>query len=462
MPKKRFLRALVKACLAIGITVVVVLGALRALSGCADAGGGGNGDNGSVFIIEGTWQPLGGPDLLGDFAASGAEPRVFFYAAKKANVVWTGAPDGYSVESNSFDGASWAGDVERDYTNIVSPEPRIFSNGFNISFAVWRRPYECEAQVFAARINEAGWADEMDWEELSSMCGAGGDDLDGLHDIAFQIGEGEVAFAVWQDDLADVYASRHASGWSARTAISDIGGDDPRIAVDESGNAMVIWRDLEYQDLRGNYYSGGSWRSQANEYEISASAVYISGEKIDADLAVGPDGKFVAVWRATTGRIYASLFNGSWSAQSEVSTGTSNQLTHVTFTPPGDVFVVWENGPNILAARYPAGADWQEGWQGPFTISPTPVGDGWYDPEIGADLGGNVFFIWAGQRVYARRYPDGADWPTWATSDDNTAILDDSGWHEKPYVAVDANGRAIVVWVRFSGSTEIRSKRYFE
>ncbi len=103
-PRKRIFRTLLKTSLAVGIAVIVVLGAVRALTGCAGATSG-DGEDG-VFIIEGTWKPSGSADLLGDYAASGAEPRVFFYAAKKANVVWAGAPDGYTVESNSFDGVS--------------------------------------------------------------------------------------------------------------------------------------------------------------------------------------------------------------------------------------------------------------------------------------------------------------------------------------------------------------------
>ena len=438
--------ALIVAALALFSATIIMTGCEGAALDDGDGDGGGG-----IVIIDGSWQPAGDPDSLGN-ASGTAEPRVFFYAAGKANVVWTGAPDGYSVESNAFTGAGWTGQEMRDFTNFASPEPRIFSNGFNVSYAVWRAPSEC-VQVYGARIDGTSWGTA---QELSDFCG-GGDD--GLQDIAFQIGEAEVAFAVWQENGEDVYASRHDSDWGTSEVISDIGGDDPRVAVDPSGNAMVIWRDMEYQDLRGNYYSGGSWNAPASEYEISTNDVYISGEKIEADLAPGPNGEFAAVWRGTDNKIYAAYFDGAWSSQTLISTSAWNATPHVTFTPGGDIVAVWDDNSYVLAARFPAGAEWPGGWEGPWQISPE-AGEAWRETEIAADLGGNVFFVWGGDTIYARRYPSGADWATWAASNEDMTDLDPlSNWSEAPHISVDANGRAVVVWER---DGNIYSKRWFE
>ena len=100
------MRKIISIIIVIGL--IAISGSIFYILGCAGATGGGDGDGNEFFIIDGTWQPAGIPDPVGTYSG-GTEPRVFFYAAKMANVVWGSAPEGYTVESNSFSGSGWVG-----------------------------------------------------------------------------------------------------------------------------------------------------------------------------------------------------------------------------------------------------------------------------------------------------------------------------------------------------------------
>lgn len=128
MKTKTFIHGIIKSFL--------LLAAGFVFFGCAGASSGGEGGE-EIVIINGSWTTS--IDTVGSVSGS-SDPHVFFYAARKANVVWNVAVDGYVVYSNAFTGSGWVGQQSRTdlYNGTPPTAPRIFSNGHNVSFAVWR------------------------------------------------------------------------------------------------------------------------------------------------------------------------------------------------------------------------------------------------------------------------------------------------------------------------------------
>ncbi len=161
------------------------------------------------------------------------------------------------------------------------------------------------------------------------------------------------AVAVWQQSDGtrhNIWANRYivGSGWgTARLIETDNEGSAwyPQAAVDASGNAVVVWRQLDgsrYNIWANRYDVGSGWgTAQLIETEDAGSAY-------DPQVALDGSGNAVAVWR-------------QWD-------GTSN---------------------NIWANRYVVGS----GWGTAQLIETDNAGYAYY-PQVAVDASGNAVAVW--------------------------------------------------------------------
>ena len=249
--------------------------------------------------------------------------------------------------------------------------------------------------------------------------------------------------------------------------VSNNSGDsyDPAIAVDSSGNINVVWED----DDPGNddtYFArsednGSTWSQVKN--------VSNSGDNSrDPDIAVDNSGNINVVWRQSTpadNEVYysRSTDNGAtWVQGKNVSNNAADSWDPaIAVDSSGNINVVWDeltpgNWDIYLSRSSNNGA----GWSAAVNIS-NNSGDSEY-PAIAVDSAGNLNVVWhddtSGHEdiYFSRSIDDGSTWTAFLN------ISNTAGDSYNPSIGVDSTGNINIVWeddtpgnweILFAGST---------
>ncbi|MGD1060818.1 MAG: hypothetical protein ABR879_05115 [Methanomassiliicoccales archaeon] len=271
------------------------------------------------------------------------------------------------------------------------------------------------------------------------------------------------AMVVWQQDngtVSSVCANRYAGGtWGSPIIIASQTENnsvfmDPQVAMDASGNAIVVWDEIinstPYVDA--SRFLAGQW---------SAATVIGGGPDEDAylqpQIAMDNGGDAVVAWTqleapATANAsfhygVHVNAFlAGTWGMASRIDalSTADDELPRVAVDGNGNAFLVWqrssEGNSSVCASRLSTGT-----WSGTKTLSSTPPGYSGV-PMIAASGDGDAMAVWNdGDNISANRFTGG----TWGTA---VAILaNSSGIYEPPQIAMDESGNAVVVWVGGGG-----------
>jgi len=329
------------------------------------------------------------------------------------------------------------------------------------------------------------------------------------------------AFAVWDQPDGSrncVFADRyvHGFGWTGAVLIDTVGMYDcnnPRVAVDGSGNAFVVWQqhDTVVSSIWANMYLvGEGWgtpeliESQTEEAglpiivaDMSGNATalwlqYLSGqshiwscryvvdegwgveEEIENyadwaysfDAAVDDSGCVVAVWSQWDGlhlNLSANRYvpDEGWGVAEMIGGNASGEVVEpkVAVDPSGNAMVVWcqSNGSVYSSwySSYVAG----EGWGLAALLEGEEVEDAVY-PRIASDPSGNFMVVWEQpdggvDSIWWSRYVPGEGWSTPGTVEDNSLFA------TRPQVVVDRYGNGTAVWYQSDGARNtICSSRY--
>lgn len=221
----------------------------------------------------------------------------------------------------------------------------------------------------------------------------------------------------------------------------------PEVAVAGDGTAFVVW--LQFDGTRYNLWAnrftpGAGW-GEAVVIESNDAGV------VNLDVTAGPDGVAIAVWAQDDGihdRIWANRFTpaAGWGVAEKIDSGPG-PADHpvVAMDPDGNAIAVWEqlDGTrfNIWANRFTPAA----GWGVAERIGRDELGSA-YEPEVAVDANGRAIVVWEqydGTRndVWANRFtPTGG----WATAE--LLELENSDSVDSSTVAVDPDGNAIAIW----------------
>jgi hypothetical protein len=217
-------------------------------------------------------------------------------------------------------------------------------------------------QIYVARFAAGSWTPGG---RLSSN--GSGYGFSGTPDVAMTaVGD---AVVVWDQDVSGdrVLVTRVAAGSTAPSgqalldATPSTIGKDPRVAVDSSGNATVVW--VEHQataSVYGSRIPAGSLQGTAVRLDTGAPGPNAA----EALVAVDGIGNATAVWRETANdprSIWANRFTGgAWTGavaiESAAAEGTNPALA---LDDQGDAMVAWETGAGVKAALFTiATASW--------------------------------------------------------------------------------------------------------
>ncbi len=225
----------------------------------------------------------------------------------------------------------------------------------------------------------------------------------------------------------DIYYQRYNSIGEAQSVNTKVNDDDkeyrysPLIAMDKSGNFVIVWND----------YRNGNWDIYYQRYNSSGIA---QGENIKANdddkeyryspsIAMDDSGNFVIVWDEWRGGCNYDIYYQQYNSSGEPQSGS-------------------------IKVNDDVGTTRQD------------------DPSIVMDGSGDFVIIWEDERygnrdIYFQQYNNSGE-----AQGVNTKVNDDDGIaeQESPTIAMDGSGNFVIVWEDYrygANNPEIIGQRYF-
>ena len=248
-----------------------------------------------------------------------------------------------------------------------------------------------------------------------------------------------------------LYAGAVHATWSLPSQVSATDGSvcDPQVSMDSDGSAVVVW--LNFGETNWSIQSATKLRDGCWQ---NPSTVLSAQDRIPHDprIAVDPSGTAVVLWVEEDSVIHASerFYGGDWKEDPDTislseTPAAFSQFQRVAIDADGNATAVWKmfNGEHfvILASARPCGYIWQTA---PDTLS-EPGRDG-NSPEVAVDSNGNAVAVWqqydgVNLLINASQKPFGGSWQP------SASVISRSLCNSvNPRVAADADGNVTVVW----------------
>jgi hypothetical protein len=375
----------------------------------------------------------------------------------------------------------WLAPVELAGTAAAQPQVALDAKGNAV--AVWD-----DAGLVRAATRAAGGH----WSAVQNLSAAG-EDPDSPRVALDAKGN---AVVVWEQSTTGKRfvqaATRPAGGgsvkdgWSAAQDVSPAGQNDyynPDVAIDGMGNAVAVW--YGYDRTSSNYVIQAATRpagggSVKDGWSAPRDLSTAEGYAFNPRVATNAKGDAVAVWSrynstdtntanlivaAATRPVGGGSVNDGWSTPQDLSAaGRDAQAARVALDAQGNAGVVWEHAiykpyvtpaSTVQAATRPAeGGSVKDGWSAPQDIS--AAGQVASGPQVAFDEKGNATAVWksgaplSGNLQAATRPAGGGSvkdgWS--APQDVSPSLLNVDSYQ----LAVNPDGKAIVVWTRFEGN----------
>ncbi len=265
-------------------------------------------------------------------------------------------------------------------------------------------------------------------------------------------------YAVWADyESGDVRLDRDGgSGWGADVVVaSAVIAFRPGVAVDGRGWIYVVWGDDEerYVYVSRSTDGGLSWSAPQRVHDDPQAV-----RQMEPALAVGPEGTVYVAWIQEDQSGYNDIHlarqvsgEGSWQYVGVVNEGAPSCCClnpDIAVDGKGTLHLIWVEMGDLY---YRTSADGGESWSAAVKVNNEPG-------EVGAAAlavaaGGRAYAVWEDGRAY-----EGGIYV--AASDDwseNVRVGPGRPVHSQermPDIALDAEGRAYVVWIASYGVSE--------
>jgi len=262
-------------------------------------------------------------------------------------------------------------------------------------------------------------------------------------------GVGCAAFAQVQANVLDLVTARFDGVWLSALGIETANGgaDSARVALGADNAAVVAFRQADNTGSRIR-----AARTDATGTWVANDGLDLAAPSTGPELALTPAGTATVTWvqnaSAASPTLWSSRFAGTgWSSPVLVTPDSGQMLSTVLVAADGngDVTAVWcQRQPSgrlaVRSARLPAAA---AAWTAAVTLD---LGQrDAFGPQVAASADGSVFACWTDSLgIWARRWdPAGATWTPPLRLQAATAPPG-----ALPWAAVDASGRAFVVWLQ--------------
>ncbi len=290
------------------------------------------------------------------------------------------------------------------------------------------------------------------------------------------------AVAAWEGEYSEdqfpsviIATFRNNDGtWSPVTNISSESGDimarNANVAVNQSGTAVVAWRqtdtvnDLDYTTVSFLPFSG-SWTPP---YNISSPEYVLGDDDNKPCVQINSDGNVVVVWTtrfSSAGNPYgitAATYDANlttWSAPVVLDSGAASDTAislnpRCAIAPGGQAVAVWINT-SVLKAAYFNGTSWLT------AVTLDSNANSIIDPMVVMDAQGNATATWTSNsgQLLSSTLPFGG---TWTTPDIISSINSSSDpFMSQETLAVDEDGNLIVIWTDTDNGNLLTSFKLF-
>ena len=265
------------------------------------------------------------------------------------------------------------------------------------------------------------------------------------------------ATVVWSgfDGVHAAVHARRIDASGALGAVQDVSepgeqGEDPQVDVDAAGNATIVWNQFNTPDGMARARRMTAAGVLEDPKDISSA----TESALEPRLAVDPSGNAVVVWVSYDGvgdivRARRIDAHGGLGATLDVSTQVEFAFRQqVALDPAGNAVIVWQSnsGPDSVIRARPI--DVANGFLPIVTLS--GGGERAFSPQVAFDGSGRPTAAWlrSDGTIQARQTaPGGGLGPIEDLSAVGAASVG-------PELAVDRSGSATVVWPRFDGVNE--------
>jgi mRNA-degrading endonuclease HigB of HigAB toxin-antitoxin module len=381
-------------------------------------------------------------------------------------VVWE-QEDGSNdqIFMSEYRNGSWSDPA--DLTDNISPDgqhardPQVAMDANGNAIIVWRQNDGSNDQIFMSEYRNGSWSHPADLSDNISPDGQ----TARAPQVAMDSNGN--AIIIWrQNDGGNnqIFMSEYRNGsWSHPADLTDnISPDgqnalDSQVAMDSGGNAIVVWRqnDGSNEQIFKSEYRNGSWSHPA---DLTDSISPDGQDADDPQVAMDSNGNAIVVWEQNDGGNYQTFMseyrNDSWSHPADLTDnispdGQDAYGPQVAMDSNGNVIVVWEQydgGDNqIFMSEYRT-----DSWSHPADINDniSPDVQEAYNSQVAMDSNGNAIIVWeqydgGNFQVFVSEYRNGS-WSHPADLNDN--ISPDGQDAGDSQVAMDSDGNAAIVW----------------
>ncbi len=268
--------------------------------------------------------------------------------------------------------------------------------------------------------------------------------------------------ALWlagRDAEQTVVDRRPQPTWGAAEVIEtvDTGFSNlPHVAANRAGAAVVVWEQEDRATRRTALW--GRTLDPARGFGEATRLEQGEGNVKSAQAAIDGTGRAVAVWLQRQGgrqRAFAARFDPAtgWSAAERLDAEASEGVERVRVAAgPGDgVVAVFSERVGTRGRLHARRLLPQGGWSAPEEVSDGGGSAQW--PDVAVDGQGRAVVVWvrgtsAGHAVNARRLGPGTGAGAGNDREPAVALEGEGPESTVPLVAVEAGGRAVVVWRR--------------
>lgn len=403
-----------------------------------------------------------------------ARPQLAVNAAGDAVAVWSQRVEGrYAVFGSAFRGGGWGVPqlIRASIGDAVVPQVGIDASGNAI--VAWRdsdtdgQPGQTHA-MWSARGTRQGDG-SITWTAGFKLP-ASPEALDGYALAVTPGGQAVLAWREFRPAVGDLSAQRNlvvAEGdgttWSAAVAIESSDGDvdHPAIAVGAGGAVVLAW---EQASDTGAPQVLASRRAGTSTWTLPQLLTVDGGRNTvlstQPRVAVAADGRALVVWQQNEGTL-RSLWSsagdagGGWSAGVGITEqGVARQFNEpaLAINPAGQALLAWGDARSSFSQVFVRGYDSATGNWGTELQASTDSLLQHTEQRVAIDAQGRATVVWRGSsanpHAFARSLDSAARWLGAPVRIDSPA--DDASFD--PQVAVDGTGTLITVWTQFSGS----------
>jgi uncharacterized protein YheU (UPF0270 family) len=392
----------------------------------------------------------------------------------KAVIAWSQLNDSiaYQIFKGEYLNGAWV--YPSGPSDNVSPggydgaDPQVATDNNGNVIIVWSESNGHKDQIYKSEYRNGSWSYPSSLNDSISPT-----DQDAFQPQVAMDNSGN-AIIVWRQydgSFYQIFKSEYRSGaWTHPTGIDDNvspgggGAADPRIAMDDSGNALIVWNQYDgnfYQIFKSEYRSGAWTHPSALSDNISPDGQSTS----ENEVAMDNNGNAIIVWSQNDGtvkQIFKSEYrSGAWTNPANLADNISPDSLgsldpHVAMDDDGNALIVWRQSDGSFVQVFKS--DYRNGtWVNPTgpTDNISPDNQNVSDVNVAMDDNGNAIIVWGESdgsfdQVFKSEYRNGV-WthPTGLTDNisPNGQITSDA------QVAMDNNGNALIVWTQSNGTS---------